>query len=115
MADSVPPLLPKSAVPPVIDSRLLPPILSEEAQGRSTVLAYRIWCCLFVILYLALSIYSIQVARGNAEPALSLIEAIVSHDDNSTRAAIISEKRASAREVAVVTALVAVLYGLAAA
>jgi len=106
-----PPPLP-SAVPPIIRPVSPPPLPLED---RSVLLLfYRCWCWLFVLFYLSMAVYEIQVARGATEPSLGLIESAVSHNDQKVRDEIIAEKRADAPGIAVFVIALAVIYGCAA-
>lgn len=116
MSDSaLPPLLPKQEVPPVIGRGSLPPLLPPVGGQPKTILFYRGWCLLFVLLYLSFCIYALGVARGDFEPSFGLIEMMVSRDNPSAQAEIVAEKRAEAPGLAVFTGLIALLYGFAAA
>lgn len=115
MADSVPPLLPRSTTPPGIVAAPLPPLLSEVKAASKTLWVYRCWCWLFVLLYLTFCANYVQVARGEVEPSLGLMETVLGRMNPSVGEEIVAEKRARAPEMAIVTALVAFLYGTAAA
>ena len=93
----------------------LPPLLPPVGGQPKTILFYRGWCLLFVLLYLSFCIYALGVARGDFEPSFGLIEMMVSRDNPSAQAEIVAEKRAEAPGLAVFTGLIALLYGFAAA
>ena len=106
-----PPPLP-DALPPVIQAVAPPPLPLEDKSVL--LLFFRGWCGLFVLFYLSMAIYEIQVARGATEPSLGLIESAVSHNNQSIREEIIAEKRADAPGIAVFVIGLAVIYGCAA-
>jgi hypothetical protein len=100
--NSLPPLLPPSSPPPLPDK-------------PGVVLAYRLWCALFVALWLGMGLYGFLQARGILEPDLGLIEGALVRNDPAAKAQLIAEKRQDAVGICVVAGLAAVFYGFAAA
>jgi hypothetical protein len=97
-----PPPIPGTSVPPLLETK--PPSLRP----------YRLWCALFVLIYLGMLIYAILVSRGIAEPTLGLITEIVTTDDPVARAQANAEARENAFGGGVVAALGAIFYAFAA-
>ena len=98
-----PPLL--RAVPP-------PPVIVGKP---GVVLFYRLWCALFVVLWLGMGVYGFLEVRGTVEPDLGLIEGALVQNDPAARAQLIAEKREDAIGVCVISAMAVVFYGFAAA
>jgi hypothetical protein len=67
------------------------------------------------LIYLAMCLYAIQIARGRVEPSLGLLEGALTAPGSPERAQIIDEKRKDAPGMAVFTAAIALLYVAAAA
>ena len=100
------------AAPPAI--RHLPPVITPERRP-GVVTFYRVWCCLFVVLYLGFCTTEILVARGSVEPSMGLLEEFLSHHDKELRGQLIAEKRAEAPGFAAFVCCIALGYGAAAA
>ena len=79
------------------------------------VLVFRIWCALFVAVYLGMGAFEILVARGTVGPTFGLLEDVVSRHDKGLRDRLIVEKRAEAPGFAAFVFAIAVCYGVAAA
>ena len=116
MAESVPPppILPPLVAPPVMASQPAPISPPPVIERPGVLTAFRWWCALFVCLYAGMTIYGVLVAQGKVAPSLGLIESAVSRNDQALREKLIAEKRTKAAEVAVFTAIVAIVYGAAA-
>lgn len=99
-----PPLLPPA--PPLI----APPPLIAAFQRPKVVVFYRVWCSLFVVLYVAFAVQSILVARGTIEPNFGLLEDYVSRHDPDLRSQWVAEKRADAPGFAAFELAIALLY-----
>lgn len=105
MSSTVPPPVP----PPLLN--LPPPLLPVGKPG--VVRWYRLWCALFVLVWLGMALHEFMVARGEIEN-LGLIEGWLVKDDQAAREELLAEKRQTAAEVAIVAIVVAVFYGVAA-
>jgi len=79
------------------------------------VLVFRIWCGLFVAVYLGMCAFEILVARGSVEPSFGLLEDFASRHDKDLRERLIAEKRAEAPGFAAFVFALALGYGVAAA
>jgi hypothetical protein len=79
------------------------------------VLAFRIWCGLFVAIYLGMCAFELLVARGSVESSFGLLEDFASRHDKNLRDSLIAEKRAEAPGFAAFVFAIAVGYGVAAA
>src|SRR5262245_53661295 len=116
MADSaIPPLPPQIPAPPVIGLAAPPLPVPPVIRRPSVVLAYRLWCLLFIVIYCGIATMEILVACKVIEPDLGLIESAVSYHNPKVRAEIIAEKRADAPGVAVFAFCIATAYAAAAA
>jgi hypothetical protein len=67
------------------------------------------------LIYLAMCVYAIQIARGRVEPSLGLLERALTAPGSPERAQIIAEKRKDAPGMVVFTAAITLLYIAAAA
>ena len=99
-----------SAPPPI--SSPPPPLLPGKP---GVVFVYRLWCALFVVLWLGMALYGFLEVRGIVEPDLGLIEGALVHNDPAAKTRLIAEKREDAVGLCVIGGLVAVFYGFAAA
>jgi hypothetical protein len=101
MTGEVPPPL-----PPIIAS---PPLISECRRPK-VLTFYRVWCALFVVLYVAFGVRSILIAHGTLEPNFGLLEDYVSKHNPDLRSAWVAEKRADAPSLAAFVFAIALLY-----
>jgi hypothetical protein len=109
--EEIPPILRScQSIPPVI-----PPPLPVGNRRPGVVVAYRVWCVLFALIYLSFSINFLLVALAKVDPDMSPLEELASRGSVEARAELTAEKRAKAPGLAVVAAAVAILYGAAAA
>jgi hypothetical protein len=101
----IPPLIPPqlpSAAPPVIpiQPRFLP--------------LYRLWCALFVLMWLGMCLYGVLEVTGKVEPSLGLLTDLTTKNDPKARAQALAESREDAVGVVVIGAIAAVFYAFAA-
>lgn len=75
---------------------------------------YRIWCALFVVLYVSFGVVKVLEARGTIEPHFSLLEEFSSLNDKAMRDQLIAEKRAKAPGLVAFVLSIALLYTAAA-
>lgn len=106
--NSVPP--PVIRVPPVHVPP--PPVLAEKPE---VVFWYRLWCLLFVVIWVGMFVYGALEISGKVEPELGLIEGALVRGDPKAKAELIAEKREDAIGVCAISLVAVVFYGVAAA
>ncbi len=106
MTDAPPPIAPplQASTPPP-----LPP------GPAPSLWPYRLWCLLFTVIYLAIGVTEVLVAREIMEPNFGLIEGAVAKQDPKFREELITEKRKDAVGVAVMCGVIALAFAGAAA
>jgi hypothetical protein len=92
-----------------------PPPVNVAERRPGVVVFYRIWCAVFVALYLGFCVMEILVARGMIEPGFGLLEDFASRDNAHLRERLIAEKRAEAPALAAFLFGIALIYAAAAA
>ena len=101
-----PPLPPPWIAPPLLQ----PPVLPEAPSAPPRLWPYRVWCLVFMALYLAIGISEVLVAREIIEPNFGLIEEFVAKRDEKFKQELIVEKRKDAVGVAVMCGLIALCF-----
>jgi hypothetical protein len=104
-----PPLPPPQIAPPVLQ----PPLQAGPLSAVPSLWPYRLWCLAFALLYLAIGITEVLVAREVIEPNFGLIEGAVAKQDPNFRQQLIAEKRKDAVGVAVMCGVIALGFAAA--
>ncbi len=112
--------MPASQPPPIPQVPGVPPLLASAPPPLPpgpvpSLWPYRLWCLLFTVIYLAIGVTEVLVARGMVEPNFGLIEGAVAKHDPKFREELIAEKRKDAVGVAAMCGVIALAFVGAAA
>jgi hypothetical protein len=111
--------LPPQFVPPVIPALAAPPVLPAALEAQTLPVdsrllkCYRMWCSMFICLYLGFLVYGIMVVQGQAEPTLDLVTDLATLHNPVARAAALEEKRHDAVG-GIIVAIIAIAFYLTA-
>lgn len=118
VAPEPPPVIAPNAPPP-INLGHFPPVRADiepplPPMNPRKFLFYRLACGFMVLIYLGMALNFILIARGDANPPLSIPAMVLTAGDPDARAAVVAKKRADAPGTAAFCGAIALFYCTAA-